>query len=248
MVLSSLNSARAKAQRAAAQTFSGQFARGLGAEAVGVWKFDEGSGGVASDSTGLGNTGTLAAGTAAWSSDTFSGTGSSFSFNGSTYLSGSLPATTFAGDFTITAWFKRTANGTWGGIFSNNTGTPFNAPLMTMRNATTQFGMNRSGTSEEGVYVDLGSDMNNKWIFGVVQRRGNTVTVIAFKDGRMLSSSATWSWTLNSLSGFIIGRHYSTNHNFTGLIDEVAVYTEALQISQIEKLYGEGAVRLLAVE
>jgi len=247
VVLSSVNTARARAQKAAAQTFSGQFVRALGAEAAAIWKLDETSGSTASDSTLLGNTGTVS-GTATWSADTFSGMGRSFSFNGSTYITGSLPATTFAGDFTITAWFKRTAPSTWGGIFSNNIMAPWQAPLMTMRNATTQFGMNRSGVDENGVYVDLGSDMDGKWIFGVVQRRGNTVTAIAFKDGKMLSSSVTWTpaWTINSQGGFLIGRHYSTNHNFIGLIDEVAVYTEALQISQIERLYEEGAARLFA--
>jgi prepilin-type N-terminal cleavage/methylation domain-containing protein len=248
VVLSSLNSARAKAQKAAAQTFSRQFASGLGAEAVGSWKLDEGSGTTASDSTRLGNTGTVS-GTASWSTtDTFSGNGASFSLSGSNYIQGSIPASTFSGDFTMTAWFKRTAASTWGAIFSNAVGVN-SAPIMTMRNATTQFGMMNVGVSEaQGVYLDLGSDLDGKWIFGVVMKRGNTITVLAFKDGKMLSSSGALSWTLNASGGFFIGRHYSSGLNFIGLIDEVAVYSSALQISRIEELYAEGARKLLAVE
>ncbi|MFA6158460.1 MAG: LamG-like jellyroll fold domain-containing protein [Candidatus Paceibacterota bacterium] len=245
VVLSSLGSARAKAQKAAAQVFSAQFASGLGADAVGQWKLDEGSGAVVSDSTGLGNTAAVI-GTASWStSDTFSGTGASFSFSGSNYIQGTIPSSTFSGDFTITAWFKRTAASTWGAMFSNAVGVN-STPIMTMRNNTTQFGMMNVGVSEtQGVYIDLGSDVNNKWIFGVVMRRGNTITVMAFKDGKMLSSSGPLSWTLNTGNGFFIGRHYSGGLNFIGLIDEVAVYSDALQFAQIRRLYEKGAERLL---
>lgn len=247
VVLSSVNTARTKAQKAAAQRFSGQFARALGAEAAAIWKLDEGSGSSISDSTGLGNTGTVS-GTAGWSTDTFSGTGASFAFSGSNYIQGTIPASAFSGDFTVTAWFKRTSASTWGAIFSNAVGVN-SVPIMTMRNNTTQMGIMNVGISEtQGVYVDLGADMNDKWIFGVVMRRGTTLTTIAFVDGRMLSSSAAASWTMGASGGFLIGRHYAANHNFIGRIDEVSVYTEALQISQIEKLYEQGSARLLAAQ
>jgi uncharacterized protein len=248
VVLSSLNSARAKAQKAAAQIFSRQFATGLGADALSSWKLDEGSGVAVADATGLGNAGTVV-GASSWSTvDTFSGNGASFSLSGSNYVQGTIPASSFSGDFTITAWFKRTANSTWGAIFSNAVGVN-STPIMTMRNATTQFGMMNVGVSEaQGVYVDLGSDMNNKWIFGVVMKRGNTITVIAFKDGKMISSSGALSWTLGASGGFFIGRHYSSGLNFIGLIDEVSVYSDALQISRLQDLYAEGSRKLLAAD
>ncbi len=247
VVLSSVNAARTKAQKAAAYKFSTQFAHALGADAAAIWELDEGAGSSVSDSSGLGNAGTVT-GTASWSTDTFSGTGSSFSLSGSNYIQGNIPASTFSGDFTITAWFKRTSPSTWGGIFSNAVGVN-STPIMTMRNNTTQFGIMNVGVSEtDGVYVDLGSDMNNKWIFGVVMRRGTTITTIAFMDGKMISSSGTASWSMNTSGGFLIGRHYASNHNFVGRIDEVAVYTEALQISRLERLYEDGVARLLAAQ
>jgi len=240
VVMASLNSARGKGRFAAAQRFASQFNHALGGDAKGLWSFNEGSGTVAVDLSGNGSDGAFQS-TPTWSTDTPTGKGYSLSFNGSTaYLLGSIPAGTFSGDFTITAWFKRNALTTWGAIFSNSVGTS-DTPIMTMRNATNQFGIMRVGIAETGVYVDLGSDMDGKWIFGVIQRQGSTLKVFAYKDGNLLSSSGALSWTMASTNQFYIGRHYqSAVHIFNGLIDDVAVYSDALPFSQIEKLYASG--------
>ncbi|MBI5133916.1 MAG: LamG domain-containing protein [Candidatus Taylorbacteria bacterium] len=250
IVLASINSARAKAQKAAALRFSAQFNRSLGGDARGIWDFDDNSGTSARDLSRNGSSGAFQ-GSPAWSSDTVSGTGSSLSFNGSNaYLLGSIPTGTFSGDFTITAWFKRSAQTTWGTVFSNSVGTSDTA-IMTMRNNTNQFGIMRVGVTEnEGVYIDLGSDMDGKWIFGVVQRQGNVLKVMAYKDGRLISNSGNITWTLLSTNQFYIGRHYSgsTGLLWNGLIDEVSVYSDALSIAKIEELYTKGSQKLIAYE
>jgi prepilin-type N-terminal cleavage/methylation domain-containing protein len=241
VVLSSLAAARERAKVGAGRRYATQFARALAGNAAGIWFMNEGAGTTVADYSNNGGTATFN-GSPTWSSDTISGSGNSLSFNGSnTYLTGSMPAGAFSGDFTITAWFKRTAMTTWGAIYSNSVGTS-DTPIMTMRNATNQFGIMRVGVTEnEGVYVDLGTDMDGKWIFGVVQRQGTTLRVFAYKEGRLISNSGTLTWTLNSTNQFYIGRHYQgAVQVWNGLIDEVAVYSDALTFSQIDSLYAQG--------
>lgn len=249
VVLSSLNSARAKGQRAAAQRFADQFSHALGGDAKAQFRMNEGTGStVIRDGSGNGSDGTFQGSPApVWVTDTPSGTGYALQFNGSTaYITGSIPAGTFSGDFTIAAWFKRSSLTTWGAIFSNSVGTSDTA-IMTMRNNTNEFGIMRVGIAETGTYVDLGTDMDGKWIFGVVQRQGSTLRVFAYKDGNLLKSSTALSWTLNSTNSYYIGRHYSGGTQiFNGLISEVAVYADALPLTKIQELYAEGASKYLA--
>jgi len=244
VVLSSLNSARAKAQIGVALQFSSQFSHGLAASIQ--LPFSEGSGVPRNTADGSLTTVT---GTLGWSSDTPTGRGYSTVYNGATSLTGAVSADTFAGDFTITAWFKRSSPTTWGAIFSNNTAA-YESAVMTMRNATNQFGIMRVGITEaEGVYIDLGSDMDGKWIFGVVQRTGSTLRVMAYKDGRLIQNSGPLTWTLNRNATYLVGRHYmGGSQHWNGLINEVNVYGEALTFSQLEELYAQSVSKVLAVE
>ncbi len=204
---------------------------------VGHWTFNEGTSTVAHDFSGNGNNGTLTNMDA--TTDWVTGKrGKALDFDGSNdHVYGTIPASTFSGDWTVTAWFNHRAMTTWGAIFSNSVGTN-DAFLMTMRNTTTQFGINRVGVSETGVYVDLGADHYNKWIFGVIKKEGSTITVTAYEDGIPNTSTGTLSWTLNTDNEFYIGRHYQGESQiFNGQIDDVRVYTRSLSTAEIDELY-----------
>ncbi|MGK2848659.1 MAG: phage head spike fiber domain-containing protein [Minisyncoccota bacterium] len=202
---------------------------------VGYWSFEEGTGTTTENASPKGkNTGTLTNGPT-WTSGKV---GKALSFDGTDdYVQGSIPSSTFSNDWTVTAWFNHRATTTWGAIFSNSVGTN-NTMIMTMRNATTQFGIMRVGSAETGVYVDLGANHFNKWILGVIKKEGSTLTVYAYKDGQLQTATGALSWTLNTDNEFYIGRHYaSATHIFNGLIDEVRVYNKALSAGEIQALY-----------
>ena len=66
IVMVSVSKVREKAKRAAGLQAESSIFEGLGASAVGIWEFDEGSGSYANDSSGKGNDGTLT-GDTSWS-------------------------------------------------------------------------------------------------------------------------------------------------------------------------------------
>ena len=216
---------------------------------VGHWSLDEGTSTLAHDFSGnsSNNFGTLSgfAMTGVTSNWTTSGKrGSSLDFDGTDdQVYGSIPAATFSGDFTIAAWFNHRAMTQWGAIFSNSVGTNETA-LMTMRDTTTQMGIMRVGVLDSGVFVDLGADHYNKWIYGVITRQGSNLAVYAYKDGRLISNTGTLSWTLNTDNEFYIGRHYSGGLYFNGKIDDVRVYNRALSLNEINTLYTQGGLTI----
>jgi len=217
---------------------------------VGHWTLDEGTSTIAHDFSGnsSNNFGTLSnfafsGATSNWS--TSGKRGGSVDFDGTNdQIYGSIPAATFSGDFTIAAWFNHRALTQWGAIFSNSVGTSETA-IMTMRDLTTQMGIMRVGVVDSGVFVDLGADHYGKWIYGVITRQGSNLAVYAYKDGQLISSTGTLSWTLNTDNEFYIGRHYAGGaHIFNGKIDDVRVYNRALSTSEISTLYSQGALTI----
>ncbi len=231
IILSSVQDARRKAELAAAIKFATNNHRTLGPTIIDL-SFSENTGTLTYD--GKANA-TLNG--PSWVSSYNRGAGSALDFDGiNDQVFGSIDGSVFSGDFTITAWFKHDAMTQWGSIFSNSVSVN-NTPLMTMRNQTTQFGINQVGVLDDGVFVDLGPQHYNKWIYGVISRKGNTLYVYAYLDGKLIKNSGPLNWTLNSTNQYYIGRHWDGGHYFDGTIDDVRVYDQALSLSYIEKQY-----------
>lgn len=233
VVIGSLNSARAKANLAAALTFADHNRSAVGAYAVAENLFDECSGTTSND----GNGGAILYGGPTWVSS-YANKGCALQFNGSSqYVQGTLDKSALAGDFTITAWFKHDTLTPWGTIFSNNVGVN-STPVMTMRSSTTQMGIMNTGISEtDGVYVDLGAGHYGKWIYAVITKKGSLLSVYAYVDGKLLQNSGTATWSITSSNSYYIGRHYNSGLYFNGAIDAVGVYGEALSLAQIQDMY-----------
>jgi len=109
------SSTRSKAQLVASQDFEASVQRGVGADMIGEWLFDETSGTAAADTSGNGHNGTIAGATRV------SGvSGNALSFVPGSYVSLGNDASLDPLNFTITAWVKPgDFSGPYNYIYSN---------------------------------------------------------------------------------------------------------------------------------
>ncbi len=209
---------------------------------VAHWSFDDCK---ATDNSGNGHDGTLNG-----NPQCVDGVkGKAFSFDGSNdWLDGSINSDAFAGNWTISTWFYHTGYGTpWEAIFSNNTNSVTNAPVMTFRGAddnsvviknSNYLGINGVGSTPKGTFIDLDSHIN-QWIFAVITYENGVPTVYAYENGTLIKNSQTLPFALKQSNGFYIARHYSSlsTQLFKGSIDETRIYNRALTEAEVMELY-----------
>jgi hypothetical protein len=208
---------------------------------VGWWKFDEGSGASAADSSGQGNTGTLTNSptwVSGWSNK-------ALQFNGSSqYITcGSGFTTVDLIDKTISAWIRKTANsqkgivdkdfdigganyGGWG--FWTNT----NGKLWFWLQSLKDLKDNGSAT------ISLGA-----WTHVLVVWHHSTDTADFYINGR-LNSSISDNTIVEKASGAADLEIANLRNNlsagtyaFDGSIDDVRIYNRALTAAEVQALY-----------
>jgi hypothetical protein len=210
---------------------------------AGFWKFDTGSGAVATDSSGSGNNGTLTGG-ATWGSGKL---GSAVSLNGTTaYVQGGGPGLGFpTGNAarTIAAWIKMSsAGGTDRSVLHYGTGgnsvPAANYHLVVMGNGTAAIG-NGSGY---GLVQTTARVDDNTWhhLAGVYEGPGTNIARV-YVDG-IQQASGTLSSVPNTGTGnnWLIGRFLPGPGFFPGLLDEVTIYNGALSVSEIQAMISAG--------
>lgn len=195
------------------------------------WKLDETSGTTAADSSG-GNTGTVT-GTATWTSAVIN---NGFSFNGST----KIQASDLIGNpsnVTVAAWANLTSADT-GGAEVISLGDRFGLRL-DEGSLTKAFFWN--GSSYESVSVGntyAGSGWHH--FAAVFDDDNNSFTL--YVDGVQAATSSTTASISYSGGGSntVIGRHGNgaIDRDFTGIIDDVYVYTYAMTAAEVAELYG----------
>ncbi len=211
---------------------------------VAYWKFDEGTGTSAKDSTSNANTGTLSGSTLpTWQTEDQCVSGKCLYFNGTssyvnlTKTSALSPGT---GDYTIAAWVKsNSSTGTSQGIFWNRVDAT-NFPLVDLEilnsgkaNVIFRDSAN-SATATGGPSINA----DNKWHYVVGVRSGTNVSV--YVDGVLGGSGSNASLgNINVTSGFkaMIGSEATasdvTTGFFPGFIDEPKIYDYARSSAQI---------------
>lgn len=238
IVLVSLEGGEERAYTGKAMEFSHVVRVSLGADLVGEWKFDEGSGTITKDSSGSDNNGTLG-GNPQWVNGVF---GKALELNGSTdYVnipdSNYLDLTT-AG--TIEVWAKKDTQKSYQmyvtkGIASAGTGYQL---------------MDYSTTGR--IVLRWGSDGNNIVTDEVVPT-GRWYHIVGVYNGSYLkiylngALSKNVPYTTNAVANtdpLRIGRRSdAASYFFDGTIDEVRIYNRALYAGEIQQLYAEGAVK-----
>ena len=221
------------------QNSSGQLAQGL----IGWWKFDEGSGTTAGDSSGGGNNGTLMNG-AVWTSDSKVG-GGAISLDGvDDYVSiVSNPVSSFSNPISVCAWVLNnnpTINGT--GDFDQTIlklyGDASNSlrffDSVTSRKLVFAYksgGVNTSIISSSAVFIQ------NQWTH--VCYTYNGTNKILYANGATVSSIAGPTYYSYGVGNYI-GTMTSTGGNWGGKVDDVRIYNRALSAMEVTDLYNLG--------
>lgn len=242
IVLVALGDARNKARIAAGLEFEANIYHSLGAYAVGIWDFDEGSGITANDTSGFDNHGTLNNGpiwrcASSDSSYTPSGKGCSLYFDGDNdyvYIldSESLDITE---SFTISVWIKLEDLDSWGYILGRSYSSA----------SSTQYGIQFSPDEDLYGHVD-GDSWNtgftlptNKWMHIVFTFDSPNWNF--YQDGELIASRNVARIIESRDYNMVIGaRTYDGDQAWVFLnafIDNVRVYSESLNSAQIRQLY-----------
>ncbi len=248
----SLVTARDKAKIAAGMAFASHLDRTAG-EPAGIWLFNEGSGGVASDASGSGHTGSLLNGPT-WSTDTPSGSGYSIYLDGSNDYVQAYDYSGFkyrGGNMSLGIWIKPD-------VAENNGAVLISKPW----NGNGGYNYTLSYGADRKIYVGLGgvSGYNTpatnatvpsgKWTF-VAATVDSAKTVSIYIDGSLKLTAthniSSWATTDNSIP-LAIGTLYpyggawggNAGFSFGGFIDEPRIFNDALSAAQIHRLYVEG--------
>ena len=193
------------------------------AKAVGCWKFDEGSGTTAYDSSPSGNTGTLINGPL-WTAGKF---GNGLLFDGvNDYVS--IPDTSSlnfgTGDFSFSLWLKMNAIGKYYQILSKriNAGTGWELELYPSN--ILSFIIEKGDGYTIG--ADSGSVQSNTW-YHVVGVFKNNNYVKLYLNAVEYSSTFSGTFNTNANRPLRMGYYEWTNY-FNGTIDEVRIYNRAI--------------------
>jgi prepilin-type N-terminal cleavage/methylation domain-containing protein len=233
VVLSTLSAAREKGRVGGAQKFNTAAVRGFGADAEGVWNFDEGAGTAVSDFTGN-HPGTFSSPTApTWSNDTQNGKGYSLTFPSGAYVTLANSFSTPTANITISAWVKTTNAG--------------DQPLVSVRGGgNIYFGM---GGGRLYVYINNSSTPamfsttlinDNKWHH--VAWTGNGSRSVIYIDGRIDASLTRTNTAVSPVTAYI-ARDIEYAPAFVGSLDEVAVFTQTLLAGEIEAIFAKGSAK-----
>jgi len=230
IVLVALKSAREKAKIAKSLNFAAQVHHALGAYAVGVWDFDEGSGGTVKDSSGNNNDGTITG--AEWTDDIPSGDGYALDFDGSAQHRIEMSLIRFEAneEFTVTYWIMHTSYNSMGVL---NHSVSYNNGRIGHQSAS------RISFWSPNVNINLSESFSpNIWQHFVLTRDGSG-SVRVYRNGNLVGTGTyTGAQQWNRIAAKPANSSWAW---FTGKVDDVRIYEEALTSAQIKKLYAEGA-------
>ena len=234
IVLVATSGVRGKARIAKLQEFSQSIQHALGANAVGIWSFNEGVGITAKDSSGYGNDGTIHNATYV---DGISGTALKFNGTGEYVKTSAMSSNLNAGSYTVEWWVYPWDFGykDWAGI-----------SLGTWYQAGFAFTPTRFITYDGAILSRNYTPNWQAWQHLVVVHDLTTKTFKFYRNGVSLASDLVYVGTLPSSNKIITIAGRGTlelEHGIKALIDEVRIYSQALTIGQIQQHYAEGLTR-----
>ncbi len=199
---------------------------------IGWWKFDEGAGTTAKDSSGLGNDGTISGG-ATWIAGKFAG---ALQLGNSSWvaINGVVNDITST-DITLSVWIKTTQSNEGEVFAANDSGSGH--PLM--------FGVT-GGTVfvYDGSTRPFGSAINNNtWHMITYVRSGTAGTI--YVDGVQIATY-TAGYSFSSVARWSIGQEWDSNPSdfYTGAVDDARMYNRPLTVGEILSVMKGGEANL----
>lgn len=201
---------------------------------LGYWRFEEGSGATAVDSSDQGNDGEIILPDAAWVTDPDRGTVYQ-SGNGSYVdFGGILPVFDLEQDFTWSFWVNPNETDNNNIVFGNRwapDGADF-APreFIKFTPRVFEWHVNGAGQNIPGTNTMF---VVGEWTHNLVVKDGTTLTY--YRNGEEIASSQISSAPVNPQPLYLGGQNNS--ENFSGLFDEVAIFDRALSPNEVLEVY-----------
>ena len=205
---------------------------------VGWWKFDEGSGTVAYDSSGNGNDGNLTNGPT-WVTGKING---AISFDGlNDYVNFPVKSYPFGNSASVSFWAFGGSNLPKNNfVFSaGNTSTSQLLNIHLTWETNYKFFFDLGNTSQRDRISKTGTfnDFKGSWQFWNITKENSSGIMSLYKNGQVWiaeSGKNAALATINELDFFRIGVAYH------GLIDDVRIYDRALSAEEVQALYNLG--------
>jgi len=252
IVIVSMSGSTDSATIAKGKTYAQQVHALLGANAVGVWNFDEGTGTTLTDISGYGNNGTLnkgANGTGLdWVASDIEGTALQFDGVDDYVDCGNKMSLNQNSTITVETWINTNKADSYQRIIANadvNSGSPqIGYELMINSNNDLVFyvkGLLSSGSASiPASLISLDS-----WYHIVGTYNGDRIRI--YWNGINEDTNSLSAGNFSNIKTLYIGRRQSSILQlFSGLIDGVRIYSEALPSTEIQKRYVQGLNKLLA--
>lgn len=205
---------------------------GAGSGLVGWWKFDEGSGTMAGDSSGSGNSGTLSSGVV-WTTGVTGSTNTAvgMSNTSSTFVSVPDSASLQSNTVTVSAWVKLVAGQNTMIVAKNHNGPVF-AYYLRDQDGYIDFG------SSNGFQKISDANYTGVWVHitGVYDGNVYRLYINGSLAGTSVSNTAPLDYSGN-LQLYIGG--YSGSYMSTASIDDVRIYNRPLSAAEVSSLYSE---------
>lgn len=249
VVLVSLQSARDRARVTSALMFSTSMYRGWGADAFGIWNFDETNGDAKDggpNNFNLSCTGTCPRDnsikpTASGSSLNFSGLSATSVASGD-HLSKSFSSQDLSKGFTASAWIYMLDTSSSGAMFGLNNSAGRVAFINFSSNSAFYLGYPGGGVGSLFSYaIPL-----SKWVHIAYSFDNSKVRL--YIDGKLINSnSVTAVTTPYGVTNVVVGNLSiatpALNHLNKSRMDELAIYPNVLTADVIQQIYAEGAKR-----
>ena len=196
---------------------------------IGHWKFDEGSGTTAADSSTNANTATDAAPSwiAGVSGSAVDDPRFKLADSSDLYLDGSVP-------FTISLW-ARTDLSAGGGAFVGFEGYGSGGDIYAFKMSSGKPQLTPSGTTTPDTLYNYSSAGAN-WVH-IVGVHEPGVNSRIYVDGAQVASGGAGSIPTRTTIEFTMGIYWTDNYGYTGEMDDVQVYDVALSAADVLELY-----------
>jgi len=199
---------------------------------VGNWRFDEGTGSTAKDSSPEGNNGTIHG--ASWTTGKF---GSALKFDGvDDYVDcGNDESLNITDEKTIEIWFNANDLPDWHSIWSKGyVYNDYEISLHIWNNDKVAFRVVKDGIVQVNIFTDV--LLTGKWYHVVCTIDNASQIARIYQDGVLKEEDTDFSIPDNLDIPFRIGLRHRVDY-FNGTIDEVRIYNRALSAEEIKRHY-----------